>query len=365
MKYKTIAGHRVSCVGIGGHFGKMEEGEFEHRYTQMEPSEIHRRTALVERAVAGGINYLDTTWRNEVDMLAQTLQPLDRDTVYVNGMVLGAFTGSKAMGMDVCDYFDKWMDMRLQAMPGHYFDSFMINAIEEQYDEASCEKLVRLLERRKQNGDCRVIGFSCHDHQLARRIADRFDAFEVVMLAYNYSNRKLEQAFEGYQGKASLVAMKPLIWAEYGIPFCAVNDLPNPALVLGREPSDAVATEAIRWLAAKDNIRCAVVAVNSEQELDQLLAAGNAQDGAIDEDLLAAYRQASHAQRSIPFFLAASRGDTDNRRRRYFGLSNLARALGIPYPDISLNDDQSDKELTALRERLFAEAGRQGFGAYL
>jgi hypothetical protein len=118
MRYKLIADKfKVSCVGIGGHFGKMEEGEYEHRYTEIDPNEVRRRTALIERAVAGGVTYFDTTWRNEVDMLSQSIAPLGiRDKIYINGMVLGAFTGSKAMGMDVCDYFDKWMDERLRVL---------------------------------------------------------------------------------------------------------------------------------------------------------------------------------------------------------------------------------------------------------
>jgi predicted aldo/keto reductase-like oxidoreductase len=88
--------------------------------------------------------------------------------------------------MDVCDYVNKWLEQRLESLPQNRFDSFMINAIEERYDEAKCEKLVRLLEKRKQNGDFKIFGFSCHSHNLARKVADTFPEFEIIMTAYNF-----------------------------------------------------------------------------------------------------------------------------------------------------------------------------------
>lgn len=78
-------------------------------------------------------------------------------------------------------------------MPGNRFDSFMINAIDESYDKARCEDLLGLLLEHKAAVDIGMIGFSCHNHQLARKIADDFPEFEIIMTAYNYRNRMLLQ----------------------------------------------------------------------------------------------------------------------------------------------------------------------------
>lgn len=133
MEYKLLCNkYKVSRVGIGGHYSKMEEGNYEDRYAEVCTAEIQERTGLIQTAVEAGINYFDTTWQNEVSMLSGAIQPLNlRDNIFINGMVLGAFTGSEAAGMDVCDYFNKWLDARLKIIPGNHFDSFMINAIEE------------------------------------------------------------------------------------------------------------------------------------------------------------------------------------------------------------------------------------------
>src|SRR5512140_806665 len=106
MEYRQLgkSGLKVSRIGIGGHYKAMEEGSYEDRYAYVE-REVEARAEIIERAIQAGINYFDTTWRNEVAMLAATLrQPGLRERVVVNGMVLGAFTGSKASGLSLEDY---------------------------------------------------------------------------------------------------------------------------------------------------------------------------------------------------------------------------------------------------------------------
>jgi predicted aldo/keto reductase-like oxidoreductase len=89
MKYKLIANkYKVSCVGIGGHYAKMEEGSYEERYADVSTKELAVRTEIIEKAVDAGINYFDTTFRNEVDMLSKSIKPLNiRDKIFINGMV--------------------------------------------------------------------------------------------------------------------------------------------------------------------------------------------------------------------------------------------------------------------------------------
>lgn len=367
MKYKLLANqYKVSCVGIGGHYRRMEEGFFEERYAKVEPEEVKIRTGMMEKAVAAGITYFDTTWRNEVEMLGKSIQGLGiRDNIFINGMVLGAFRGSTATGMDVCDYFNKWLDKRLPLIPGQRFDSFMINAIEEDYDEGKCEKLVRLLEKRRENGDFKIFGFSCHSQPVARRIADTFPEFQTIMIPYNFKNRKLEQAFEGYRGNASFIAMKPLVWAEYGIPFCTLNDLPNAGEVLGMPPRENIAAAALKYLASNDRVTSVVCGINGEKELDQLIEAGSVDYDARDEQALECYNKAQAADKGIPFFISALSANPANIRLRYFAVVHLARSLQVSIPDIPLNEDSSSRLLSNLAGKLLLETRKQGYGRYI
>jgi len=372
MKRKLgTTGLEVSVVGIGGHYRAMEEGMYEDRTAYID-REVALRCRIVERAFERGITYFDTTWKNEAELLGLALKQTGlRDRVVVNGMVLGSFTGSKASGMTVEDYFGRWLDCRLSLFPGGHFDTFMVNAIEEGYDEAGCERLVRYLEKRRSAGDFKAFGFSCHDPMLARRVADKFPEFQTIMIPYNYLNRRFEEAFDGiatnaasetrkaalessakeaYAGSAAFIAMKPLVWAEYGVPFCALNHFSSFRDLFGFEKVPDIATSAFRFVLGNRRVTTVISAVNTTEEVDQL---ANAAKGHLSEDdgrMLEAYRTAQAGYGGIPLFLSAMRGD--NLRKNYYGVINLSRVLGVDMPVVSLNEIGAREKLLRHGEQL-------------
>ena len=368
MKLNSISDkYKISCVGIGGHYRKMEEGLYDGRYAKVEEKEIKVRRQLIEKAISEGINYFDTNWRNEVEMLSRSIKDLGiRDRMFINGMVVGAFTGSAAAEIDVCDYFNQWLDERLLMMPDNRFNSFMISSIEQDYEEEKCEKLVSLLEKRKKNGDFDIFGFSCHDINLARIVADCYPEFEIIMLPYNYRNRKLETVFKDYKGNASLIAMKPLVWAAYGIPFCVLNELSDSTDILGIPVVDDAASMAIEFVASKKFITSVVCSVNNEKELDNLVSAGSGsyKSNSENELILNSYNDALSYEKGIPFFISALLVNPSNRRIRYFGVTNLAKALNKSLPAIPLNTDDSDRILSDIAHKLILEARDQGYGKF-
>jgi predicted aldo/keto reductase-like oxidoreductase len=373
LKRKLLGktGLEVSPVGIGGHYRAMEEGHYEERTAYID-KEIPLRCRIVEKAIGRGINYFDTTWKNEAELLGKALEQTGlRDHAVVNGMVLGSFTGSKAAGQTVEAYFDQWLNHRLASFPGGYFDMFMINAIEEGYNEGECERLVRHLEKRRTAGDFKAFGFSCHDVFLARKIADRFPQFQSVMVAYNYMNRRYETAFDGnvsgnaaavhdgsstgntaapYGGNAAIIAMKPLVWAEYGVPFCALNQLDQFSELFGFKPEPAIATSAFRFILSNPRVTTVISAVNSLQEVDLLADAADAALTGKEETSLKQYQAAQAGFRAIPLFLSAMKAD--NLRMNFFGVINLSRVLDIPAPEFSLNEEGARDRILQHGERL-------------
>ena len=352
----------VSRVGIGGHYRAMEEGVYEERYAYVE-REVEVRLPLVRRAIEAGITYFDTTWRNEVEVLGRTLAALGvRDRVVVNGMVLGAFAGSAHAGVSIEDYTNRWLDERLARLPGHRFDTFMVNAIEEAYDEQACARLVRLLTQRQAEGAFRLFGFSTHNADHARAVADRFPEFRTIMLPYNYRNRAFEPAFADYAGDASFIAMKTLVWAEYGIPFCAPNRLPGAGALLGFEPDPWAAARALRFVRANPRITVAIAAVNAPDELEALIAGGEGAFAAADDAVLARYDACHEVAGGLPFFISGLYAD--NLRQNYFALSHLARVLGVPLAAVALNEPDSRQRLYAALPLLAQALEAKGNGSY-
>ena len=340
----------TSRVGIGGHYRAIEEGCFEERTAWLE-SEISLRCRITEQAVACGIRYFDTTWRNESELLGRALALTGlRDRVTVNGMVLGCFTGPAHFGLSPEAYLQKWLDERLRHMPDHHFDTFMLNAIEEGFDEAVLERLIPVLERHRDAGDFSAIGFSTHRPSLARQVLDRYPVFRTAMIPYNYHNRAMEEAFDGYCGDAALIAMKPLVWAEYGVPFCALNNDPQFRERFGFDPDPDIAIDAFRFILSHPCITGLVCAVNSEMEVRQLAVA---REGVLLPERMAAlerYRVLQEQDGGVPLFRSALR--MDNLRANYFGAAHLARILGRSMPDVRVNAPGARERILAFAEGL-------------
>jgi hypothetical protein len=198
---------------------------------------------------------------------------------------------------------------------------------------------------------------------LARRIVDQFPTFELVMLAYNFHNRKFEQAFAGYQGSAAFIAMKTQIWLEYGIPFSAINSLPDFTQKFGFEPAADASARAVRFACQNPLITTAICAINSLDELEVLLHAGEGDFSQADRQVLEHYQQAVAQASSVPLYLGALRHD--NLRMNYFGASNLARVLGVPFPAIPLNEPDSRERILAHAQGLIELARASGYDRYL
>jgi hypothetical protein len=182
------------------------------------------------------------------------------------------------------------------------------------------------------------------------------------MLPYNFRNRAFEQAFDGYTGPATFVAMKTLVWAEYGIPFCAPNRLPDLAAVAGFAPDPTVATRALRFVRRDPRIACALAAVNAPDELEAAIAAGTGSFAAEDEAALARYDAFHERDGGIPFFLSGL--FADNLRMNFFAVANLCRALGVPMPGVPLNEPDSRARLFELLVPIAEQLTARGMARY-
>lgn len=366
MRYKTIAGkYSVSCVGVGGHYSVFDGGKYDvNRTGKLDMTEVAVRRGYIERALEAGINYFDTTSRNEAQMLSDCITPGMREKMFINGMVLMMFRAAEQSGADICAYFNDGLDARLRMFGGH-LDSVMICAVNEFFDESQCEKLVRLMEKRRDAGDVKLIGFSCHVPDFARRLADQYPQFGLIMLPYNFHNRARDDAFEGYRGSASFIAMKPLVWEIYGIPITAVNKLPDPKALLGIAPVGDIAAHALSFAAQNPAISSVVCGINGESELEQLIKAG---DMTPDTALLAAYEKAMLTDKNLPFLTAAFNIDKANERVRFYARRHLAEKFGIAFPFDMFEHDPSyypAEKFEAFEKLVLAEARERGLDKYL
>ena len=317
-----------------------------------------------------GINYFDSTWRNEADMLFAALGdlvPSVRESIFISGMVLGVFNlRDRTEYPSAADYVKDGLEYRLRRAPGGYLDNLHIQTPERNYSEAEADEVMAYLAERKKKGDIRCIGISTHVPAFARKFADRYD-LDLIMAVYNYHHTEVDDCFADYRGPAVFAAMKPLIWQlrTYGIPLPCANLIPD---FPKEEQRDDIAVQSIAWNALSPRIATTVCSVNSERDLADLIKAGN--EIHPDAEALARYARQLEKANGIPFALSSLKCETFNDRNYFHAVRNSARLLGLAFPfetakpyaelPFSIEDVKA-----YFRNTVCPEAEKQGYGQYI
>jgi hypothetical protein len=118
-----------------------------------------------------------------------------------------------------------------------------------------------------------------------------------------------------------------MVWAQYGIPFSSINNLRDFADKFGFEKDEDIAAKALRYPRTMPKLNVTLCSVNSESELNLLIAAGNGDFTKSDADILSKYDSAIDCDHGIPLFLGGLA--MDNLRSKFFAVDNLCNVLGI------------------------------------
>src|SRR5947209_10803194 len=199
-------GFEVSALGVGGHTYPV--GDSPAAFCT--PDE---RARLIRRLVDRGVNYFDTTWLNEVELLADSFrraairEPVHVSLQYVDGIsdprwreqLRAELEGRlKVMGYDRAPLF-------IMGVGNHRPPTTEI--------AAACEAMHAL----KAEGVIRNIGVSCHDLEAFAKIAEVIEATDLLdylMIRYNWKfPQAAERLFPAAQRHdVGIVAMKVFCW---------------------------------------------------------------------------------------------------------------------------------------------------------
>ena len=369
MRYKMVAGkYKVSCVGIGAHYRALEYGTDDATVLgDINEDELRTREGYLRRAIDAGINYFDSTWRNETEMLCRAIAPLNvRDRVFINSMTMDTFINTETPEESAA-YVLEGLDARLRMVQGNYYDCYMMNTPERGYDEAKADACMRVLEDRKRKGDILCTGISTHRPELARAFADRYD-IDLIMTSYNFHHHQIDDLFKDYRGSATIIAMKPMIWSlsVYGLPFVYAGLIPGQ---LVSKPLEEMATHSIAWSALSPIVSSVVVSVHSDRDLDDLIEAADMMHP--DAAALAEYEKLVTMDNYIPFALTALFRKTDqlSTRNLFYACMQVSNLLGVEFPYDNMKQyhklPYGEKEFRAHMEAMRKRAIEMGYGQYV
>lgn len=225
MKYRTLAGEKVSVLG----FGCM-------RFPLTEPGNAasideEKSTAMIKRAIDMGVNYFDSAYvyhdGKSESFLAKALGSELRKKVNIA-------TKCPTWHLKCEEDFDKILDEQLSRLNTDYIDFYLMHALDKDRIELVKKfNVIDKLNKAKADGKIRHIGFSFHDDlETFKSIIDLTPAWEFCQIQLNYINTEYQAGLAGLEYAKSkgvdVLIMEPLLGGKLANPSPQVANALSP-----------------------------------------------------------------------------------------------------------------------------------------
>jgi predicted aldo/keto reductase-like oxidoreductase len=205
-------GFEVSVLGLGGHTYPVGSGP-DHFMT---PDD---RAKLVHHLVSSGVNYFDTTFIQEVELLADSLKRADikKDSILISLQFANGISNAQWH-----QNLRREIESRLNILGYSYAPLFLMGIIGEAVSYADVVEACEEMKRLKEENLIRNIGLSCHTirlYPMISRAIRETNVIDYIMVLFNW---KFQQANEelfmvAEEHDVGIVVMKIFCWdTEWG-----------------------------------------------------------------------------------------------------------------------------------------------------
>jgi predicted aldo/keto reductase-like oxidoreductase len=207
MKYRQMGSldWQVSALG----FGCMRLPT--RRFNRLR-ADTRESIRIIRHGIDLGINYIDTAWFYHMGdserIVGQALQDGYRERVHL-------VTKLPTMFVRRAEDFDRFLDSQLGRLRTDHLDAYLFHSTNRGYFERIKDLgLIEKMERARERGLIRHIGFSFHDTlPIFKEIIDYYD-WDIAQIQYNYMDTAIQATTEGLayaHGKGiAVVIMEPL-----------------------------------------------------------------------------------------------------------------------------------------------------------
>jgi predicted aldo/keto reductase-like oxidoreductase len=277
----------VSVLGLGGHtypVGAGVDGFCTHE----------QRARLVSRLLEQGVNYFDTTWVNEVELLADSFRRC------------GAGAGCHVSLQYVDGISDpRWrenlrgeLERRLSILGYSRAPLFLMGVGNHKPALTEIVAALEAMTRLKEEGLILNAGVSCHELSRFDHLAEaieRTDLIDYLLIRFNYKYpQAAARLFPVAQSKnVGIAAMKVFCWDCGPEQWGRRISVFEPVEAGGRAPSTAAsvpAQESLKWVLQHPAVSVAVPAMNAMWEVEQNLQAVEHLGEEVDTGCFATYQ---------------------------------------------------------------------------
>lgn len=249
---------QVSLLGFGCMRFPTKDGEIDKKLSK----------EMIYKALDNGVNYIDTAYpyhsgKSEL-FVKEVIQELDRESFFLADKL--PIWDCKTQE-DVIRIFHE----QLEKCGVEYFDFYLIHAVNKKRLEVVKElDLFAILEKFRDEGKIRNIGFSFHDDLEAFKLWAELYHWDFVQIQLNYMDINHQQGMEGYD-----------ILTEKGIPVIIMEPVKGGSLAHFNEKIEnkfkaynkesSIASWAFRWIGSLPNVKVILSGMSTIEQVEDNL----------------------------------------------------------------------------------------------
>jgi aryl-alcohol dehydrogenase-like predicted oxidoreductase len=285
MNYRRLGRSelRVSEIGVGGHHLR-KDNQGGGRIFRAAAQE---RAAIFSRALDNGINFFDTTFKEEVISFGEALKIMGRRDEMVLCSMDEQYANFKSDNLkDYKKHTADELDCCLQWLHTDWLDVYWLRYDAGQHTDDMLRYSIEAMEEAKEAGKIRAIGNSGHSTKFMQKTMGEWNAWDVIMFPYNFAQRRAEDYVlpAAKERDVGVVIMKPF--------SCGRFFRIDPKLgfrddhVLSKEKQSQIATAALKWTLQNDMVHTIVPAMNELHHVDDAVAASDSPLTSEERELL-------------------------------------------------------------------------------
>ena len=231
-----------------------------------------RARDMMERALAAGVNYIDTAWPyhgGESELfVGEVLKEHPRDSFYL---------ATKLPMWDVKSLadVDRIFNRQLEKLQTEYIDFYLLHAMNRgSWGEVLKLGVLERLEQLKEEGKIRYLGFSFHDNYETFQQILSYRDWDFCQIQLNYMDAEEQAGLKGYA-----------LAEEKGVPMVIMEPVKGGSLAAfasdiseqfhAHDPQASMASFALRWVGSLSNVKVILSGMsNMEQVEDNLKTFG-------------------------------------------------------------------------------------------
>lgn len=223
---------------------------------------------LLDTAIAAGVNYIDTAYPyhngESEPFVGEVLHKYDRNSYYLA-------TKLPLWMVESLEDVDRIFDEQLERLQTDYIDFYLMHAVNrERFDKMIQIGTIQKLEKWKEEGRIRNLGFSFHDSYEVFEEVLNYRDWDFCQIQLNYMDANEQAGLKGYEltvkKNIPLIVMEPVKGGSLAVFSDDIADKFH-----AYSPDASMASFALRWVGSLPNVKVILSGMSNMEQVEDNL----------------------------------------------------------------------------------------------